>query len=317
MKKDNQIIIEEEGKRLIVLAFTDLDGTVNSQAIPEKDRLATIFPAKQAIADLQKHDIPVGIITARSFGETKLYKHALDAEGFTVAEDGAIIILPQNTRTETIRLTHNKHIISYENEEVLILSEVGTPIIKKFLKNITSQLAKKGLPHNLISTCTSTPQVLKEIIKYQTLDDAIRAADRVASAFVRDVTEEQYKVIADSADSWNLRIVGAPHHTHILGKDVDKGSAIKFINDNICLFLPDDKNIDGILPIVFGNDYNDLRLFEEAHAMGGLSIMVKDASGNYRVTEKDIAPYIIKTEDPYGYGMKEALTKIFERLQLQ
>lgn len=311
------MIIEKGEERFVVLAFTDLDGTVNNQAVAEKNRLGTIAPAKNAIEELQKHNIPVGIITARSFGETKLYKDALGVNGFTIAEDGAIIIMPKNIEADTIALTHDKHIISYENEKVLILSEVEAPVIKEFLNNISRQLEKQGLPQNLISTCTSTPQALKEIIKYQTLDDAMRAADRVASAFVRDVTGEQYRIITENADSWNLHIVGTPHHAHILGKDADKGNAIKFINDNIDLFFPNDKNIDGILPIVFGNDYNDLRLFEEAHGMGGLSVMVKDTNGHYRVPEENIAPYVIKTDSPYGYGMKEALTKIFDRLTLQ
>lgn len=317
MNNINPAIIEKKGKKLVVLAFTDLDGTVNNQAIPEKDRLSTTSPAKQAIEELQKHDIPVGIVTARSFGETKLYKDALGTEGFTITEDGAIIILPQNIETDAIDLTQNKHIISYEQEKVLILSKVKTPIIKDFLSHISKQLMEMNLPENLISTCTSTPQVLKETIKYQSLNDAIRATDRVASAFVRDITEEQYEIITENINSWKLRIGGTPHHAHILGRDADKGTAIKFINDNISLLLQSDRNIHGILPIVFGNDYNDLRLFEEAHAMGGISVIVKDANGHYRVPEKYIPPYVIKTDNPYGYGMKEALTKIFERLTPQ
>lgn len=317
MLLNNPVVIKKGEKRLAVLAFTDIDGTVNSQGVAEKDRLATITPAKDAIEKLQKHNIPVGLVTARSFGETKLYIDALDIEGFTIAEDGAIIILPQYVEKTQPGLTQKNHIISYEQENVLILSKVETPVIKDFLNFITKQLVEKNIPENLISSCETTPQVLKEIIKYQTLDDAIRAADRVASAFIRDVTEEQYKIITENINSWNLRVTGTPHHAHILGKDTDKGNAIKFINNNINLFFPTDKSIDGILPIVFGNDYNDIRLFEEAHAMGGTGVIVKDANGQYKVPKKDIAPYVIKTKEPYGYGMNESLPQIFERLQLQ
>lgn len=313
----NPLIIEREGIRLAVLAFTDIDGTVNSQAVAEKDRLATITPAKNAIEELQKNNIPVGIITARSFGETKLYKDALGVEGFNVAEDGAIIILPQYIEEISPALIQKNHTISHENEKVIVLSKVETPIIKDFLNDMIKQLKKADLTQNIISTCTSTPQFLMEHIKYHTLNDAIRAADRVASAFVRDVTEEQYKIITKNADSWNLRLVGTPHHAHILGKGANKGTAIKFINDNIDLFLPSDNNINGILPIVFGNDYNDIPLFEQAHAMGGIGVIVKNAYGQYRVPEKEIAQYVIKTENPYGYGMNEALPRIFEKLHLQ
>lgn len=315
MKNYNPIIIEEREKKLAVLAFTDLDGTVNDQGVPEKERLATITPAKEAIEKLQKHGIPVGIVTARSFGETMVYQEALGTQGFTITEDGAVIILPPNIQEDTTQLSQKNHIVSHEQQTALILSNAELPKIKDFLKHVAEQLQRKGLPQNIVSTCTATPQVLKDLIHYQTIDDAVRAADRLASAFIRDVTEEQYEVITENADAWNLRITGKPHHAHILGKDADKGGAIQFINDNINLFLPDMKDVNGILPIVFGNDYNDLRLFEEAHKLGGIGIIVKDSKGDYRVPADEIPSYVIKTEGAYGYGMKEALSAIFEKLK--
>lgn len=317
MKNYNPIIIEKREKKLVVLAFTDLDGTVNDQGVPERDRLATISPAKEAIAQLQKHDIPVGVVTARSFGETMVYQKALGAEGFTITEDGAVIILPKNIQEDIKSLAQEKYIVSHDNQTALILSQVKLSTIKDFLKYIAEQLEKKGLPQNIVSTCTATPQVLKELIHYQTINDAIRAADRLASAFIRDVTEEQYKTIMEHAESWNLRITGKPHHTHILGKDADKGGAIQFINDNINLFLPDMKDVDGILPIVFGNDYNDLRLFEEAHKLGGIGVIVKDSKGYYRVADEEIPSYVIKTDGAYGYGMEEAVSTILGKLKIE
>lgn len=316
METYKPVIIEKHGEKLAVVAFTDLDGTVNNQELPEKDRLTTINPAKEAIEELQKHGIPVGIVTARSFGETVLYKDSLGAKGFTIVEDGAVIILPQKIREDIKMLAQKKHMVSHDQQTALILSKVELPMIKDFLNYISEQLSKKNLPHNLTSTCTSTPETLKEVIQYQTIDDAMRAMDRLASAFVRDATEAQYNIIVEHTDSWNLRITGNPHHAHILGKDADKGSAIQFINDNINLFLPTAKNVVGILPIVFGNDYNDLRVFDKAHAMGGIGVLVKNSEGYYRVQDEDIASYIMKTEEAHGYGMKEALKKIFKKLEI-
>lgn len=315
MNKSIPVIIEKNGKKLAVLAFTDLDGTVNNEDVSEKDRLKTINPAREVIEALQNHGIPVGIVTARSFGETLLYKEALGTEGFTITEDGAVIILPRNIQEDIKDLSQKKHIVSHDQQTALILSKVELPIIKDFLRYVSEQLAKNNILYSLTTTCTSTPQVLKELVQYQTVDDALRAMDRLASAFVRNATKEQYKIISDNADSWNIRISGKPHHVHIFGKDADKGRAIQFINDNVSIFLPTSKNVDGILPIVFGNDYSDVKLFEEAHAMGGIGIIVKDSDGHYKIPDDYIASYVIKTKSAYGYGMKEALRTIFKELE--
>lgn len=308
------VINEKHGKKLAVLAFTDVDGTVNNQEVLEKDRLDTITPAKEAIEKLQNHGIPVGIVTARSFGETMVYQNALGTQGFTITEDGAVIILPTSIHKNLKILSQKRHVISHNQQTALILGAVELPKIKEFLKYISEQLKKQGLSENIISTCTTSPQTLKELIHYQTVDDAIRATDRLASAFVRDVTKKQYKLIIESAEAWNLRIIGTQHHAHILGKDADKGGAIQFIANNINLFLPNMKDVEGILPIVFGNDYNDLRLFEEAHTIGGIGVMVKDSNGHYRVPNEEIPSYVIKTKDSFGYGMKEAISTVFEQL---
>lgn len=306
-------IIEKDGKKLAVLAFTDLDGTVNNQDIPEKDRLATIDPAKEAIAELQAYGIPVGAVTARSFGETLIYQKALNAEGFTITEDGTVVILPGDIKLE--ELSQKKHIVSHDGESALIISTVELETIKDFIQHIIKELKERSLPSDLTTTCFSTPELLKEMIHYQTVDDAIRASDRLASAFVRDATEEQYKLMIEQANEWKMRITGDAHHFHLLGKDADKGIAIQFIHDNARLFLPD-ADVDGIIPIVFGNDYNDIRLFEEAHAMGGLGIIVKNSKGGYRVPTEKIPSYVIKTEGGYGYGMKEALEAVFKELDM-
>lgn len=316
MNKYKPVIIKEKGKKLAVFAFTDLDGTVNNQAVLEKDRLATVTPAKEAIQELQNHGIPVGIVTARSFGETMLYQEALGANGFTITEDGAVIILPNNIQENIKKLSQKKHVVTHDKQAAIILSEVELSTIKDFFEYVKEQLAEKRLSQDIVSTCTSSPQALKELIKYQTIDDAKRSADRLASAFVRDITVEQYKVISENAVCWKLRVIGNPHHAHILGKDADKGSAIQFINDNISLFLPTVKDIDGILPVVFGNDYNDLRLFEETNVMGGISVMVKDVKEHYRVLEEEIPSYVMKTDGAYGYGMKEAIKLIFKELEI-
>lgn len=305
-------IIEDHGKRLAVLAFTDLDGTVNNQEVPESERLATINPAKEAIQQLQNNGIPVGIVTARSFGETLVYKNALGADGFTITEDGAVIILPQYKDQDIGSLSRKDRLVSHRQQSALILSKVGLSKIKEFINYIDKKLKKIGYTDDLATTCTSTPEVLKRLVKYETVDDAKRAIDRLASAFIRDTTESQYKVIKENSAAWNIRVGGRRHHLQIVGEDADKGGALKFINDNINLFFPPSMELRGIFPIVFGNDHNDLRLFEEAHKLGGTGILVQNSAGNYNVSDDDIPDYVIRAEGAGGYGMKKSIEKLLK-----
>src|SRR5205807_3422437 len=101
------------------------------------------------------------------------------------------------------------------------------------------ELEENGYNDEIIATCTTTPEILQQLVQYETLADASRAMDRVASAFVRNTTEEQQSAIKQYAGEWNIRVFGKPNHLQLIGKDADKGMAIRFIHDNIRLFLPD------------------------------------------------------------------------------
>ncbi len=307
-------VIKNHGKKLVVLAFTDLDGTVNNQEVPENERLATINPAKEAIQQLQSNGIPVGIVTARSFGETLVYKNVLGADGFTITEDGAVIILPQRKDQNMGSLPYKDRLVSHRQQTALILSKVGLPKIKEFINYVDKKLKKIGYPDDLATTCTSTPEVLKRLVRYETVDDAKRAMDRLASAFIRDATEAQYREIKENSEAWNIRVGGRRHHLQIVGKDADKGNALKFINDNINLFFPPSMELKGIFPIVFGNDHNDLRLFEEAYKLGGMGILVQNSTGNYNISDEEVPDYVIRAEGTHGYGMKKSIEKIIEEL---
>lgn len=306
-------LIKKGNKKFAVLAFSDIDGTVNDQRLPESERLSSINPAKEAIKKLQEYDIPVGLITARSFGETLVYKNALNTNGFMVSEDGAIVILPKLSNQAIDKISKKYHIISHEKENVLILSKIELPEIKNFL-GLINKILKESSNKELITSCTSKPELLKELINYETLEDTKRAIDRLASAYVRDSTDKQFELLKKHARERGMRVEGEQFHAHILGADADKGSAIQFINDHISEILPD-LEIDGILPIVFGNDYNDLRLFEEANSLGGLGIIVKDSNDTFKVSENKIPSYVIKTEGANGFGMLEAIKIILSKIK--
>jgi HAD superfamily hydrolase (TIGR01484 family) len=310
-------IYENNGKKLLVLAFTDLDGTVNDQGVKEKYRLSTIAPAVKAIETLQSYNIPVGIITARSFGETQIYQRALNTNGYTITEDGTVIILPPHVSDdELLSLSSNKRIVNHHNQQVMIMSSVDIDKIIEFIQFIKRKLIERNLSSELITTATSTAETLQAVVHYESISDAQLAKDRLASAFIRNATEEQYTLIKEYAPEWGLRISGKQHHIHVLGCDANKGSSLHFITTHLKHFNVGNETVDGVYPIVFGNDYNDLALFQASEVLGGISVLVNDSSGNYRLAEEDIPSYVMRMHGAHGYGIQESIETIIKRLRL-
>ncbi|MGH7203336.1 MAG: HAD hydrolase family protein [Candidatus Levyibacteriota bacterium] len=311
-------IIQRNGLRLAVVAFSDIDGTINDESLPEKERLNSIAPAKEGLISLEAHGIPVGLITARSFGETQVYQKALGNKGFTICEDGAVVVLHSSTITEANKNNLSKHmkLVKHNGEFAVLLSKVDTAKIKEFLTTIINQAAQQGSQQTLLSTCTSTPEVLLKDIPYETLTDAKRSRDRIGSAYVRNTSAIQREIMHSLAPSWGMRVFGEPQHMHIIGKDAHKGNALQFINDNIKLFLSQSTEVDNMLPVVFGNNVNDVPLFKQAHDMNGIAVLVKNAKGGYSVPEKEIEPYILKAQQPFGYGIAEVIPQVLKNLQL-
>ena len=308
-------IVQRKGCKLAVLAFSDIDGTINDESLPENKRLGSIAPAKEGLATLETKGIPVGLITARSFGETEVYQKLLGNKGFNICEDGAVVVLPRNavTVTNSDALSKKMRLVEHNGEYAVLLSKVDTTKIKEFLTFVINEAANQGSHQIPLATCTSTPEALLKDVAYESLADAKRSMDRIGSAYVRKTSEIQREIMITNADSWGMRVFGEPHHMHIIGKEANKGNALAFINDNIKLFLPDSA---GILPIVFGNNVNDLPLFKQAEEMNGIGVLVKNAHDRYSVPLGQIDPSILKAQKSFGYGIADSIPHILTTLNL-
>ena len=168
----------------------------------------------------------------------------------------------------------------------------------------------------LVSTLFNSPEEIQRIVGHPTTETSKLSMDRLASAYIAQASHDQIDYIRTLATSWGIRTFGIP--LHLIGKDTDKGHALQLINKRANIFFPrQEKGIDGIIPITFGNNTNDLRLAEEAKEMGGISVFVGKPEGGYSVSETEIPQSVIKIVKPYGYGMIEAIPQVFERLNKQ
>lgn len=281
-------IVEKEGRKFAIVVLTDLDGTANDETLPEAKRLSSVTPAAEAISALQNLNIPVGIITSRSHGEALIYQESLHTKGPIICEDGAVLALPDRT---------------------LVLSKVGRRNLQQFLEEVEKQTKKMGETAQIISTLTNTAEDLQRAAGHSTLELARASADRVASAYIADPTPLQRKIVMQEAPKWGIRAFGEA--INLIGEDANKGSAIVALDEHAKEFYLD---AQGIIPLVFGNNNNDLKLFYEAERMGGVGVIVGHPQGGYFVNESHIPRSVIKARKPYGNGMQEAIPQVLQFL---
>ncbi|MBI3485470.1 HAD hydrolase family protein [Candidatus Daviesbacteria bacterium] len=307
--QDFPLIIEREGKRFAVTAFTDLDGTANDETLPESERLATIEPAREAIAELEKRKIPAGIVSGRSFGEALLYQNALKGHGFIICEDGAVVVLPNLglDLTSEASLGSRYHLTEHEGRRALVLSKIDTATIGKFLSVV-------GLRSDAVTTIYSSPEQIQQVVGHPTSLAARLSADRLASAYIAQASPEQLQRVTAMAPEFGIRTFGVP--LHLIGTDADKGEALQVISDNVSIFFPNRGQLAGIIPVVFGNNVNDIKLIQRAETMGGVGVLVGHPMGGYFVPEDQIPQTTIKATKPYGLGMREAIPQVLERLKI-
>lgn len=297
------LIVEQDRKRLIVIAFSDLDGTANDETVPEDKRLSTITPARQALQRLEGHRIFAGINTARSFGEANKYKGELGINGPVICEDGAVVALPSGIDPDHARKIGA---VEHGGELAVVLSNVK----KATILSIFSDAQRNCLSSSIINTLTSSPEEIKSTVGHSSLEEARLSADRLASAyFVADESERQ--ILDAEAKKNGARTFG--DLTHVIGADAHKGNALRYLDMHASLVFPYD--VQGILPIAFGNGINDIPFMEACRdTNGGIGILVGRPGGGYFVDESKIPEFVIKAKSPFGHGMEETLPQVFSQL---
>jgi len=306
-------IIEREGRKFVVTVLTDLDGTVNDESVREDQRMTTIGPAKDAIAEFESRNIPVGIITARSFEEAVEYQTALCATGIIICEDGAVIGLPlhaMNTQFEE-ELAKQYKLEVHKDRKILRLGSITTQHIKELLEDVQ---IKSGENQKIISSCTSNPDQLAVAAHHSMAREAKLSQGRLASAYAVGLSPVQLKLVEELAPQRNIRTFtsSVDKTTLFFGADTNKGHAVDVLRANPYIFYPQSVKADGIFMIAIGNHNNDAPLLSKAD----MAVVVAKPDGSYAISTEHIPSDALVMKQPFGHGIKEAVPQILNTLQL-
>lgn len=248
------------GTLVLVCALTDLDGTANDEHVAERDRLATILPAKEAFATLARSGIVTGICTARSTGEARHYQGYLGTTGPVISENGAVISLADGSQR--------------------ILGDLAK--LKATIREITHALGRP-IPNSLDAAGLEAAWEKERrgesppFLGHADRESLRRAADRRASCFLVGLSPREKEAVAELAGRRGLTCFG--DLLHLVPKGVDKGRAFAALNDDLLHRSAQPGWQPSVVSqIVFGNGENDLPLFEQALATGGWAVLVGDAT---------------------------------------
>jgi hydroxymethylpyrimidine pyrophosphatase-like HAD family hydrolase len=278
-------------------AFVDVDGTAVDETRPERERFQTLGPAASAVRQLEHRGIPVGVFTGRSAGEALHYAHALGCSGTTIAEDGAVILVPEgraNTMPHGWRRAHFRRHTAYVHPSG-DLRRLG-----EFVRHVHGA-ASPGPAPLMCQDASAT-----ELIAFLGFEDEARAElcrQRLATTCVLR-TDARYVARATAeAPAWDLRCSFATP-LHIGPARVDKATALE------ALARASGNGGGTFSPIVFGNNHNDLTAFGFAERTGGLGVLVPTPGGDFLVDTKKVPPLTLRTSAPYGHGLLEALPHV-------
>ncbi len=288
------------GRTLLIAALTDLDGTANDEHVPEHGRLATLGPARAALATLADSGIVTGICTARSFGEARQYREALGGRGPLIAENGAVLGLPDGTR----RVFGNAAQLGIAVRR--IGDRLGRPV--------PSSLDWPSLEAAWERERAGAGPVF---LGHPDRESLRLAGDRVASCFLVGLSAGEKAVARTVAAELGLDCFG--ELLHLIPQGADKGRALAALGDHLRsadLGLPGP--VDLVAHIVFGNGENDLPLFARAIDGGGAAVLVGDAtSENGFHFDPALHPVPAGTITlpgvSHGHGMVRSLPRVAEQ----
>ena len=328
------IVKDKEGNRRQVVVFTDYDGTYANQEVLEEERRKTENDSRELDMQHKRQGIETGFATARSGLEA--VEIGENTESLVmgsiphICENGAAIILPSNIKPnedwpENLTLHPIK---TFEGDTRYLIS-----LFPDFNSRVESFIsALKSAEIDVLNTqdvFTDEGEIDMQKLKaicaamgHPTIKDAYNSIMRVSSLCLIPKNTNDVKTIREVAISHGLNAFGETVINVVPNsEDANKGKAIEFINMHSPILLSN-PNIEGILPIFFGNSgENDIEGVKSAIELGGYAGLVSrpDNAGVYFSNEEleQIDGEAYFTERPYGTGLKALSSRILPQIYMR
>ncbi|MCF6147571.1 MAG: HAD-IIB family hydrolase [Candidatus Kuenenia sp.] len=266
------------------IIITDLDGTLLDHTTYSFER------AKEALAFVREHKIPVVICTSKTQAEIEVYREKLENKDPFIPENGGAIVIPEGYFKSAI----DKKIGNY------IIVEMGIPY-----KVITDAL------HKIRESCgiaiTGFSDLTPEKVSFLTgidIPSAKRAKQRCYSEPISiEGGTEVVNEVRKRLNSLGFNFMEGGRFHHIFSLKTDKGKAVK----ELTKMYKDDYN-DQIKTIGIGDSLIDLPML----AAVDVPILVKKNTGDY--DKKIQLPNLVYADGIGPEGWNKEILKIFKNI---
>jgi mannosyl-3-phosphoglycerate phosphatase len=256
-----------------VVVFTDLDGTLLDHHNYDYS------PALPAIKYLKQHKIPIVPVSSKTISEIQYMSESLQFDGPVVAENGAVIKLPENDAS---------------------FSEPDYQQIRLFIDKIRTSHGYQMKGFGDMS--------IQEVVDCTGLgsDEASRAMERQGSEpFLWHGSDSELQVFTEQAFEEGMQLLKGGRFYHLMGL-MDKGKALNKIKQ-----WYQDKSQHQITSIALGDSGNDYAMLKAAD----IAVAIKRTDGTHlEVVERDD---VIKTEECGPEGWNNAIQQIMCNIMVQ
>ncbi len=260
------------------IIFTDLDAT-----LLEHDTYS-FEKAAPALHKIREKGIPLIIVTSKTRKEVEQLIDQLNINEPFIVENGAAIFFPKGYRNFKFENAKEKGKYS--------VIELGKPYkeIRNFIKKYKKQFGLLGFGDLSV----------EEIAKLTNL-----SIEKARLAKEREYTEpflikdpSQIPELESIALKQGLKITQGGRFYHLIGKDQDKGKAVKLLKD---IFEKNLKN--KVKTIALGDSKNDIPMLKEVD----IPVLIPKKDGSY---ENISLPNLIKSKKPASEGWNEVVLQL-------
>ena len=265
-----------------IIVFTDLDGTL----LNHEDYL--FEDALPAVNKLKEKDIPIIITTSKTRKEVEIIQKQLRIKDPFITENGGGIFFRKGYRN--FQLKGCKNIESY----CLIQLGIEYEKIVEFEKRIKNRFHIKGffeMSVEEVAQLTGLPIEMAKLAKEREFTEPFLLFN-----------PEELPELEREAQKHGIKITKGGRFYHFIGKNQDKGKAVKLTTEIFKENLKKD-----IISIGLGDSKNDIPMLETVD----IPVLIMKPDGSYEDFERK---NLIKSRYPGSKGWNQAILELLNEL---
>ncbi len=265
----------------MLVIFTDLDGSLlNHDDYSYKDAIPSLNRIK-------KLKIPLIFTSSKTRVEIELLQKEIGIREPFIVENGAAIFFPENYKNFKLDLPR------YNGYRVLILGK-DYNYIRKFINKVRKEIPIKGFGDMSVEEIAKLTNLPVEKAKYSKMRE-------FTEPFILE-DRSKLPILEKKASEYGLKITKGGRFFHLIGKEQDKGKAVKLTAD---IFR---KNIGDITTVGIGDSKNDIPMLQVVD----IPVLIPKINMEY---ENINIHGVIKASYPGSKGWNEVVWRLIDEFE--